>query len=130
MKKISFGNKLMKEYTPKPRTPKQNNALHLWYEKVAQALNEGGFPVQLVLRHKMDLDWDKNMVKDLLWRPAQVAILNKKSTTELSKLEDIEKVWEHLNRHFAEKFGIHIPFPSDKEMSYLKLRYNKGKKHD
>jgi len=67
--------------------------------------------VQLVLKEKIGLDWDKDKVKTLLWHPAQQAILGKKSTTELSKQEDIDKVWEHLNRHVGEKFGVHVEFP-------------------
>jgi hypothetical protein len=64
-------------------------------------------------------------VKELLWRPAQKAILRKKSTTELFKIEDIDKVWEHLNRHLGEKFGLHVPFPSDQKYQELKLKYKK-----
>lgn len=61
----------------------------------------------------MDLDWDKESVKDLLWRPAQKALLKKSSTTELNKLQDIDKVWEHLNRYLGVNFGIHVPFPQN-----------------
>lgn len=110
---------------PKSRTQKQNSALHLWFSKLADEMNQAGYTVQLVLAQKMDLDWDKDKVKELLWRPAQKAILKKKSTTELSKIEDIDKVWEHLNRHLGEKFGLHVPFPSDQELAELKLKYKK-----
>jgi len=100
---------------PKQRTPSQNNALHKFFELLADELNQGGWTVQLVLKEKIDLDWDSSKVKELLWRPAQQAILGKKSTTELSKIEDIDKIYEHLNRHLAEKFQIHIPFPNNEE---------------
>lgn len=99
------------------RTMFQNNALHLWYELVAQELNNAGYTVQLVLKEKIDIDWDKDKFKTLLWHPAQEAILNKKSTTELRKTEDIDKVYEHLNRHLGEKFGVHIPFPNDENLT-------------
>jgi len=59
----------------------------------------------------MDLDWDKEKIKELLWRPAQQAILGKKSTTQLSKQQDIDTVYEHLNRHISEKFELHVDFP-------------------
>ena len=94
------------------RTLDQNAALHLWYTKVAEELNNAGYTVQLALKERIDLDWTPRLVKELMWRPAQKAILKKKSTTELAKLEEIDLVWEHLNRHLGEKFGIHIPFPS------------------
>ena len=95
------------------RTDNQNRALHLYLSWVAKELNSAGYTVQLVLKEKMDLDWDMEKVKELLWRPAQVAILGKKSTTELSKLEDIDKVYDHLTRHLGEKLGIHVPFPQN-----------------
>ena len=100
----------------KQRTLDQNAALHKWFELLALELNLAGYTVQLVLKEKVDLDWDKDKVKELLWRPAQKAILKKKSTTELAKLEDIDTVWEHLNRHMSEKFGVHVPFPSKEQL--------------
>ncbi len=97
--------------TTRERTQDQNSALHLWFELVARDLNEGGFTVQVVLKQKIDLDWNKELVKELLWRPAQEALIKKKSTTKLDKVGEIDTVFDHLNRHFGEKFGLHIPFP-------------------
>ena len=95
------------------RTYTQNNALHLFLTQLAETLNEGGFTVQMILKEKVDLDWDMEKIKELLWRPAQWAILGRKSTTELSKQEDIDMVYKHLTRHLGEKFGIEVPrFPS------------------
>lgn len=96
----------------KPRTLSQNNSLHLWFEQLAEALNDAGYSVQLVLKEKMELDWSKESIKELLWRPAQRAILGKHSTTELDKHEDISLIYDHLNRHLGEKFHLHVPFPS------------------
>lgn len=101
----------------KPRTDQQNKALHKYFELVADELNSAGFTVQLVLKEKMDLDWQPSMVKELLWRTAQQALLGKSSTTELRKQEDIDRVYDHINRHLSEKFGLHVPFPSH-ELGY------------
>lgn len=95
------------------RTLSQNAALHVWFTLLADELNAAGYTVQLVLKEKMDLDWDADKVKELLWRPAQKALLGKNSTTELKKVEDIDKVYEHLNRHIGQKFGIFVDFPHD-----------------
>lgn len=95
------------------RTIKQGSALHLYFEMLARELNDAGYTVQLVLKEKIDLEWDKEKVKELLWRPAQEAITGKKSTTELNKGSDIDLVFNHLNRHLGEKFGLHIEFPDD-----------------
>lgn len=108
------------ERKPK-RSDAQNNALHLWFELLARELNNAGYTVQIVLSHKMDIDWNKELIKDLLWKPAQQAILKKKSTTELRKVEDIDKVWEHLNRHIGEKFGVHVPFPNNEQKEFAEL---------
>lgn len=109
----------------KLRTLSQNAALHLWFMWLATELNLAGYSVQLVLKEKMDLDWSPDMIKELLWRPAQKAILKKKSTTELKKIEDIDKVYEHLNRHLGEKFGVHVPFPTNQQFQEGKLKYKK-----
>ena len=116
---------MKKNYIPKKRTAAQNNALRLYFMWLATEMNLAGYTVQMVLKQKMDLDWTPEMVKDLLWRPAQQAILKKKSTTELNKQQDIDLIYDHLNRHISEKFGIHIPFPVDTEWQESKLKYHK-----
>lgn len=93
-------------------TDQQRKALHKWFDLVAKELNASGYTVQLVLEKKMDLDWDGHKVKELLWRPAQKAIVRKKSTTELEKVGDIDPVYDHLNRHLGEIFGVHVEWPS------------------
>lgn len=114
----------MEKPVEKPRTSQQNNALHLYYDLLAKELNGAGFTVQLVLKEKIDLDWTPSMVKELLWRTAQKALTSKDSTTELNKQEEITLIYEHLNRHISEKFGVHVPFPSIEtappEMGYYK----------
>lgn len=105
------------------RTDKQNAAIHLWFTLLADELNERGYTVQMVLKQNIDLDWNGSLVKELLWRPAQKKILNKESTTDLNKLEEIDLIFDHLNRHIGEKFQIHIPFPQDEEYQLLKVRY-------
>ena len=98
---------------PKQRTEQQNKALHLYFDLLAKELNEAGYTVQLVLKEKIELNWDASKIKELLWRPAQQAILGKKSTTELKKQEDINNVFDHLTRHLGEKFGVFVDFPND-----------------
>lgn len=103
----------MSEYKGKPRvrTVQQNKALHKYFELLAAELNGAGYTVQLFLKHAIDLDFDKNTVKELIWRPIQKALVRKGSTTELDKVTEIDLIYEHLNRHLGEKFGIHVPWP-------------------
>lgn len=108
-------------------TRQQQKALHLFFTLLAQELNEAGLSVHLVLKEKMALNWSPEMVKELLWRPAQRAITKKNSTTDLKKQEEIDLIYEHLSRHLGEKFGIHIPFPTH-ELGYWEQAPTK--KHD
>jgi len=97
------------------RTIQQNKALHKYFELLAKEMNDAGYTVQLVLKEKVDLDWDASKIKELIWRPAQEAITGKKSTTQLDKVEDITLIFEHLTRHLGEKFGIFVDFPQDQK---------------
>lgn len=101
------------------RTLNQNAALHLFFEHLAQTLNDGGFTVQLVLQQRPEVEWNKDLIKKLLWRPFQQAVLGKESTTELRKREDIDKVYDELNRFVSQFFGTTVEFPS------IENRFNK-----
>ena len=98
------------------RTPAQNNSIHLYCQLVADSLNAAGLDIEQVLQNfTMELDWSKESVKEILWRTAQKRLLKKKSTTELNKQEDIDRVYEAVNRFLA-KLGVEsIPFPHDPE---------------
>jgi len=100
------------EKKTKRRTKRQNSALHLYFQLLADELNKAGLDMRKVLKPTVDIQWSKETVKDYLWRPIQKALLKKHSTTRL-KTDEIDKVYEHLNRFLGEKFGIHVPFPSE-----------------
>jgi hypothetical protein len=100
------------------RTATQNRALHLWFELLAEELNRAGLDMRLVLKPEVSIPWNKQTVKDYLWRPIQKAQLGKKSTTELTTAE-IDKVFDTITLHLGEKFGKwcdFIPFPSIESM--------------
>lgn len=100
----------------KPRTSTQNSALHKYFELLADELNLAGYDMKKTLKPTVDIPWDRDTVKDYLWRPIQEAMLQKGSTTELTTAE-VDKVYKVLDRHLAEKLGVSIRFPStDPEM--------------
>lgn len=101
--------------TTQERTLDQNSALHKYFELLANELNAGGFYHKYFLGDKIiELDWTPELIKENIWRPIQVALLKKKSTTELKKVAEIDIVYEHLNRFFSNKpFFLHVPFPHD-----------------
>lgn len=94
------------------RTNQQNKALHTYYSLLANTLNAAGYDMKRTLKQDVEIPWTPETVKNYLWRPVQSAQLQKESTTELTTRE-IDAVWETLNRHLGEKFGVFVPFPSE-----------------
>ena len=95
------------------RSLQQNRSLHMLFNNIANALNDAGLDRKHVI--KAGIQWGPESVKNDLWRPLQVATVNKKSTTALKK-QEIDIVYETLNRLLGEKYGIHVSFPSVDEM--------------
>lgn len=104
----------------KQRTIQQNRALHLYFQFLADELNNAGLDMRKTLKPHVEIAWSKDTVKEYLWRPIQKIQLVKKSTTQLSTT-DIDKVFDTLNMFMARK-GIHVPFPSvDALMERMKV---------
>lgn len=96
------------------RTITQNRAMHKYFEMLADALNSAGLDMRKTLKPEIEIPWNKEMVKEHLWRPIQDAMYSKESTTELDTKEPSE-VYAVLDRHLGEKFGIHVEWPSNEE---------------
>lgn len=108
----------MSELDPKvypKRTKQQNKALHVLFNLLASTLNEAGLDMRKTLKPEIDIPWSGPAVKEFLWRPIQTAQLDKRSTTELTTVE-IDQVFDTINKHLGEKFGLHVPFPSIEEI--------------
>ena len=95
----------------KKRSLRQNNALHLYFQLLSEALNDGGFDMRAVIKDGVDIPFTPQTVKSHLWSPIQKAYLEKTSTTEL-KSEDINLVYDILNKHIGSRTGVFIPFPN------------------
>ena len=93
------------------RTRRQNAALHVLFRLLADALNDAGLDQRRVLKPSVMISWDEKSVKDRIWRQVMEAQLGKTSTTELNT-KDVDAVFETINRHLGEKFGLHVSFPS------------------
>ena len=98
----------------KKRTLKQNNAIHLYCTLLASAFNDSGQDMRTVLKPSVSIPWTPENVKEFLWKPIQKALLHKDSTTELDRVE-VNKVYEILSTHLAEKFGVFEEFPHIEE---------------
>lgn len=93
------------------RTDKQNNALHLYFKLLAEALNDSGQDMREVIRQEIDIPWTPETIKEYLWRPVQQKYLRKTSTAHLKKNE-IDKVFDIVNKVIGERTGVYVAFPS------------------
>jgi hypothetical protein len=102
---------------PKKRTERQNNAIHLYLTQVANELDRQGHTLQDIVKviTKVEIRPTMSNIKEVVWREIQKAQLGKTSTTDLSKQEDIDKVYDAMNKWLGFYFQVHIPFPSIEE---------------
>ena len=101
----------------KPRTLTQNAALHVYFELLAEELNNAGLEMRKVLKPSVEIPWDQESVKSFLWKPIQFAQIQKDSTTDLTTAE-VNKIYETLNRHLGDKLSVHVDFPTSEPELY------------
>lgn len=121
--KATGGNMHPEKYYPK-RTALQNRSLHLMFRLLADELNNAGLDMRTVLKPEIHIDWNPQTVKEYLWRPVQLAQLGKESTTELTTKE-IDQIFDTINRHLGEKFGLHADFPSIESLYWRQYESNR-----
>ena len=109
----------------KQRTSQQNKALHKYLTLVADELDRQGHTMQDVVKKitKVEIKPTMHNVKEMIWREIMKAQLGKESTTFLAKQEDIDKVYDVMNKWLGTYFEIHIPFPNDDQRQYEKNNY-------
>jgi len=95
------------------RTENQNKSLHIYFRLLAEALNDAGFDIKKTLKQDFDIPWTEISVKEMLWRPVQKSYLKKNSTTKLNKTQDIDKIYDIINRAIGEKTGVYVPWPCE-----------------
>ncbi|MBL4664240.1 MAG: hypothetical protein JKY22_11980 [Flavobacteriaceae bacterium] len=101
--------------TGKQRTNTQNASMHKYCELLASELNEKGLDMDLVLSKGVSVPWNKILIKELMWRPVQLAMTDEQSTTK-PKRQDYGEIYDVINKYIAERFGIYVPWPSREEM--------------
>jgi len=97
------------------RTVQQNRALHLYCKQVAEALNNAGLTVTMVL--KPEIQFSMVTVKEQMFKPILTALRGKESTTQMTSKE-INDVYDVMNKALSQKFGIHVEFPSIESMMF------------
>lgn len=99
----------------KPRTLQQSKALHLYFTQLAEMLNDAGLDMRKVLKPSISIPWTPQTIKENLWKPVMEFQLQKSSTTEMTT-KDIDEVYDVINKHIGEQFGISIEFPSQESL--------------
>ena len=92
----------------------QRGALHLYCERLAEALNDAGYDQRKVLKPGIAIPWTKESVKKQLFKAIAKAMFDVDSTEKLTKPQ-VSDVYETLNRHMAEKFGVSVEWPHREE---------------
>jgi hypothetical protein len=95
----------------KQRTIQQNKALHKYNTNLSEALNDAGLDMKKVLKPHVDIPWTPEAIKEHIVKPVTKAMFNKDSTADLTTIE-MQKVYEVVNRHISEKFGVSVDWPS------------------
>ena len=81
---------------------------------LATALNNAGWVMIKTLWKQVEIPWGPGTIKEFLWRPIQQAVAQQSSTTDLKTAQGSE-VYEILNRHTADKLGVHVPCPDQSQ---------------
>ncbi len=91
------------------RTSQQNKGIHAFCREVASQLEERGLDMRQVLKQTTEITPTMELVKNHMWKPVQNAMFDKNSTAKLTKKE-VDRVYQELARHLAERFDINVRF--------------------
>jgi hypothetical protein len=94
----------------KTRTLTQNRSIHKYCAQLAEAFNDAGLDMNQVLAEGTSIPWSEEKVKSDIWKVVQLAAIGKESTTKL-EANEVSKVYDIVNRHISQTFGIFIPWP-------------------
>jgi len=98
-------------------TRQQQKSLHLYFDLLAKEFQKEGITMTTILqKFIVDTPATKTTIKELMWKPLQMAILDKGSTTQLSKNEEIDLIYDSMNKFTSETFGISVPFPNVEDL--------------
>ena len=94
------------------RTNQQNAALHLFFTWCAEALNDVGlyYKFTAIKGYELEMPWTLELFKENFWRPLQLVVTDKKSTTKLNRTE-IDPIFDIICKWMGDN-GISISFPN------------------
>ena len=95
----------------KIRTLTQNKAIHKYCSLLSKSFNDAGLDMTAILKPGVSITWSESAVKEKIWHEVQLPLTGKKSTTEL-ETHEVSDIYDIINRHISETFGVFVPFPS------------------
>ncbi len=108
-------------------THQQRNALHLFFRMLADAMNDSGATMRMVLSPEVDIDWNERSVKEL-WKKFMTAQFPDIESTNEMGTEEINAVRDTLLRYLGEKAYIEpVGFPSMEDL-LRQVEYEKRNK--
>ena len=103
-------NEFTRSSTKKVRTLSQNNAMHLYCELLAAAMNDAGYDMSHPVFEKVSSEWTMYSVKEKLFKRILKTIKGRESTAEASTV-DYDRVHRSLDYWTSIHLGISINFP-------------------
>ena len=99
---------------------KQQSALHKYCTLVADSLNNCGMYQYVkcdIFRDNdelVEVEWTQDSVKNLIWRPIQLALYPSVKSTAKLKSHEVTKVYEMMHNSLAKrsKNNVYVLFPS------------------
>lgn len=107
-----LGKKFKLEETKITRSSLLNSALHLYFTLICDQLNELGLEFNYTGIRGLDFSvrYTPHIVKELIWKPIQIALFDIESTTKVNSKE-INEIIDILSKFFGDR-GVVIEFPS------------------
>ena len=100
----------LNEYLLIDNTNQQRRSVYLYCGLLAKELNGRGLDMVKTLSD-VDISWSKESVKEHIWAKVQNAKFGNVSVNDLETPE-VSEIYDVVNRHLSNKFGVHVPFPS------------------
>lgn len=98
------------------RTGRQNRAMHLYFDLVAEEANNAGYEMRDLVLDNIPIRITPESVKEL-WKAMQKAMFDTTSTTEL-KTDQVGEIYDGMNVIISERLKLSIPFPNFDYMGY------------
>lgn len=100
----------------KPKTEAQRNAIHLWFEQVAQVLNDQAIEKSVVIEklttRGLDTRWTADSFKQDVYKPVYQKVTGGKASTEAANTTDHNICVEGLQKWAAQELHVVLPpFP-------------------